>query len=281
MCSVNKWFDCLCHKVITALRIITEIHEKQVESETVCFPFHYTALKVLFVTICWVWAWVYSWASPAEIWHTEYAKTCSDNLVHSEGPASWGWKVSTSVQSLVFMKSVDHAGEVSLNSKTADWHEGLQQRLWWWCVQLSSYNWAFSFLCTYKKNTKNVKKDLVSPSKQGEKWSSYWWTITILKFQLISYDIIHSCQVKKKMFKYGSKQISARVITLSYPDGLFTIALSIFWIKKFRYLWFVFALYFSSYVGSELRVKYRINSTKILILTGNLCHNDFWAFQIL
>lgn len=83
------------------------------------------------------------------------------------------------------------------------------------------------------------------------------------------------------MFKYGSKQISARVITLSYPDGLFTIALSVFWIKKFRYLWFVFALYFSSYVGSELRVKYRINSTKILILTGNLCHNDFWAFQIL
>lgn len=26
MCCVNKWFDCLCHKVITALRLITEIH---------------------------------------------------------------------------------------------------------------------------------------------------------------------------------------------------------------------------------------------------------------
>lgn len=119
MCNVNKWFDCLYHKVITALRLITKIHEKT-ESETVCFPFHYTALKVLFVTICWVWAWVYSWASPAEIWHTEYAKTCRDNLVHSEGPASWGWRVSSSVQSLVFMKSVEHAGEVSLTSKTTD-----------------------------------------------------------------------------------------------------------------------------------------------------------------
>lgn len=28
----------------------------------------------------------------------------------------------------------------------------LQQRLWWWCVQLYSYIWAFSFLCTYKTN---------------------------------------------------------------------------------------------------------------------------------
>lgn len=75
-----------------------------------------------------------------------------------------------------------------------------------------------------RKTFKMLRSNKLIPSKQGEEWSSYWWTITILKFQVISY-IIHSCQERKKMFKYGSKQISARIITLSSPDGLFNYSI--------------------------------------------------------
>lgn len=86
---------------------------------------------------------------------------------------------------------------------------------------------------------------------------------------------------KKNMFKYGSKQISARIITLSYPDGLFTIALSIFWINKNIYIFMLRICIVFWLLMLVVSLKYRINSAKNLTLTGNFCHKGFWAFQTL